>query len=103
MLRLTSEFKSISLLIDESDNVWLHDADSKSLIVFDANLKEVKRFSGQLITLCSLPSPDYQDDLVFSEDKNSCLWYQGEGSMLIIDVPSISIRKQVLNFSSTRG
>jgi hypothetical protein len=38
---------------------------------------------------------------VFSEDKNTCLWYQGEGSMLIIDVPSISIRKQVLNFSST--
>lgn len=41
------------MLIDRSDHIWLHDADSKCLIIFDKDLMEVARFEGKSISLCS--------------------------------------------------
>lgn len=39
--------------MDPQDHVWLHDADSQSLIVFDPDLKETTRFAGKAISLCN--------------------------------------------------
>lgn len=99
---LTLEFKSISLVIDGKDQIWLHDADSKSLIVFDANLNEVVRFEGKSISLCKIVQLmlDYQDDLVVSEDKSKCLWYRGQGNFMVIDMMNMKVIREIKEFSS---
>jgi hypothetical protein len=42
---------------------------------------------------------DYQEDLIFSEDKSKCLWYMGQGCMLLIDVENLRPIKEIKNFS----
>lgn len=44
---------------------------------------------------------DYQEDLVFSRDKSTVAWYRGEGSLVVLDVASISVIKKVNYFTST--
>jgi len=49
------EFKSIALLIDKKDRIWLHDAITRALIIFDsAKMAEIRRFEGKIINLCIL-------------------------------------------------
>ena len=75
------------LLIDSFDKIWLHDADTKCMIVFNSDLQEVKRFEGNSIVLCKDSiSLDYQEDMVFSANKDLCLWYKGLGNFLLINV-----------------
>jgi streptogramin lyase len=48
------EFKSIALLVDKKDRIWLHDAITRALIIFDSGkMAEIKRFEGKIINLCT--------------------------------------------------
>lgn len=87
-------FKSIALIIDGRDRLWLHDALSRDLIVFDsAAMKELRRFEGRAIRLY------YQEDLVVSKDKSLMAWYQGEGNLVVIDVESLAVVKKINYFT----
>lgn len=94
-------FKSISLKVDKYNRIWMHDAISKSLLIFNDELEIIEKIKGNPIGLCKqtqkLNTKDYQEDITFDESRNTLLWYKGLGEIGLVDVKTIKEYKSINN------
>ena len=69
----------------------MHDAISKSLIIFKSSLHIQDSIKGNPISLY------YQEDMDFDETGNTLLWYKGLGEVGIVDVKTLKELRIVNN------